>query len=121
MLLGEAEVYAAQLYCEPEHKAKVLDHDLVKSMGRLLMRKVNEAQRAVRLDQARTAYYEELAKDPDLYRTYVDNVSIVLQDVLKRVLAEATLDTLQGFDVDSKGLRDRVAKEVLLKLFGVKY
>lgn len=110
MLLGEAQAYAAQIYCEGPNRAKVLDPEIVESVAKLLMRKTNEAEGAVRLSDARNAYYEELCKDPDLYRGYIDNVSMVIYDNLKN-----------NDDIGYKDVRDNLAKEVLLKLFGVKY
>jgi hypothetical protein len=52
MLLGEALAHAAQVYCTDKNRSKVLDPELVDDFARLLMRKVNEAERAVRLSDA---------------------------------------------------------------------
>jgi hypothetical protein len=116
MLLGEALAHAAQVYCTDKNRSKVLDPELVDDFARLLMRKVNEAERAVRLSDARTAYYEELCKDPDLYRTYVDNVSAVLLDM--NYVSVVSEDSVLAIDKKS---RDETAKQIILKLFGVSY
>lgn len=103
MLLGEAQAYCAQVYCEYKHRSKVLDPDLVNSFAELLTRKIAE----VKIQEARAIYFQELSKDPDFYRSYIDNISIQFLD-----MSDFT---------NIKSDRDKLAKQIIQLLFGVNH